>query len=90
LKDGSSAKQTMGRMKKSSAAETSKTENQAAVDYQVFVSHATADKWIAKAICEHLEDAGAVTFATTATSRVATTSRRRSGGKSRNQEKWLY
>lgn len=30
--------------------------------YQVFVSHATADKWIAKVLCEKLEGAGAVTF----------------------------
>jgi hypothetical protein len=30
--------------------------------YQVFVSHATADKWIARVLCEKLEAAGAVTF----------------------------
>jgi len=30
--------------------------------YQVFVSHATADKWIAKALCEKIETTGAVTF----------------------------
>src|SRR5437868_5938888 len=30
--------------------------------YQVFVSHATADKWIATVICEKLEAAGAATF----------------------------
>jgi hypothetical protein len=30
--------------------------------YQVFVSHATADKWIAKVICEKIEDTGATTF----------------------------
>jgi hypothetical protein len=30
--------------------------------YQVFVSHATADKWLAKIICEKLESAGATTF----------------------------
>jgi hypothetical protein len=30
--------------------------------YQVFVSHATADKWIAKVLCEKLEAAGATTF----------------------------
>ena len=28
----------------------------------VFVSHATADKWIAKTICEKIDDAGASTF----------------------------
>ncbi len=30
--------------------------------YQVFVSHATADKWIAKVLCEKLEAVGALTF----------------------------
>jgi predicted nucleotide-binding protein len=30
--------------------------------YQVFVSHATADKWLAKTVCEKIEAAGAVTF----------------------------
>ncbi|MFH1370789.1 MAG: toll/interleukin-1 receptor domain-containing protein [Planctomycetota bacterium] len=30
--------------------------------YQVFVSHATADKWLAKVICEKIEAVGASTF----------------------------
>jgi TIR domain len=30
--------------------------------YQVFVSHATADKWIATTLCEKMELAGAATF----------------------------
>lgn len=30
--------------------------------YRVFVSHATADKWIARMLCEKLEAAGATTF----------------------------
>jgi TIR domain len=30
--------------------------------YQVFVSHATADKWLATIICHKLEEAGATTF----------------------------
>lgn len=30
--------------------------------YQVFVSHATADKWIARVVCEKLEECGATTF----------------------------
>ena len=30
--------------------------------YQVFISHATADKWIAKVLCEKLEAVGATTF----------------------------
>ena len=29
---------------------------------QVFVSHATADKWIAKTLCEKIETTGATTF----------------------------
>lgn len=39
--------------------ETSRRENLA---YSVFVSHATADKWIAKVICEMIEAVGAATF----------------------------
>ncbi|MEW4566347.1 toll/interleukin-1 receptor domain-containing protein [Tautonia sp. JC769] len=31
-------------------------------NYQVFVSHATADKWIARILCEKLESIGATTF----------------------------
>ena len=30
--------------------------------YQVFVSHATADKWLAKTLCEKIEHTGATTF----------------------------
>jgi hypothetical protein len=30
--------------------------------YQVFISHATADKWIAKTLCEKIENTGATTF----------------------------
>jgi hypothetical protein len=30
--------------------------------YQVFISHATADKWLAKVLCEKIEAAGATTF----------------------------
>ena len=30
--------------------------------YQVFVSHASADKWIATTICEKIEQTGATTF----------------------------
>jgi len=30
--------------------------------YQVFVSHATADKWLATTLCEKIEQAGAATF----------------------------
>ena len=31
-------------------------------DYQVFVSHATADKWLATTLCEKIEESGATTF----------------------------
>jgi hypothetical protein len=30
--------------------------------YQVFISHATADKWLAKVLCEKIEAVGATTF----------------------------
>jgi hypothetical protein len=30
--------------------------------YQVFVSHATADKWLAKTICDKIEGTGATIF----------------------------
>ena len=30
--------------------------------YRVFVSHATADKWLAKTLCEKIENTGTVTF----------------------------
>ena len=30
--------------------------------YRVFISHATADKWVARVICEKLDALGAVTF----------------------------
>ena len=30
--------------------------------YLVFVSHATPDKWLAKTICEKIEQSGAATF----------------------------
>lgn len=31
-------------------------------NYQVFISHATADKWVAKVICDKIESVGATTF----------------------------
>ncbi len=34
----------------------------AAKPYQVFLSHATADKWLAKTLCEKIEATGATTF----------------------------
>jgi hypothetical protein len=38
------------------------TPNSKSSSYQVFVSHATADKWLATAICEKIESTGATTF----------------------------
>jgi hypothetical protein len=36
--------------------------SQAGAPYQVFISHATADKWLARTLCERLEGVGATTF----------------------------
>lgn len=41
--------------KKAAASQTPKP-------YQVFVSHATADKWLAKTLCEKIESMGATSF----------------------------
>ena len=38
------------------------TKHKTASKYQVFVSHATSDKWLAKVICEKIEGVGASTF----------------------------
>jgi hypothetical protein len=38
------------------------TRKVAGKPYQVFVSHATADKWLARVVCEKIEEAGASTF----------------------------
>jgi TIR domain len=37
-------------------------KNTNAKPYQIFVRHATADKWLAVTLCEKLEEAGATTF----------------------------
>lgn len=42
--------------------QASRRRARAGESYQVFVSHATADKWIAKRICEQLEAVGVSTF----------------------------
>ena len=39
-----------------------KDRNRKTRDYQVFLSHATADKWLAKTLCEKIEETGAKTF----------------------------
>jgi len=38
------------------------SQTKASGGYQVFVSHATADKWLAKMLCERIEQTGATTF----------------------------
>lgn len=40
----------------------SSTRVRARKSYQVFVSHATADKWLATTLCEKIESTGAATF----------------------------
>lgn len=47
-------------MKKKQTARKSKKSMTAA--YRVFVSHATADKWLATTFCEKIEQMGAATF----------------------------
>jgi len=44
------------------ARKTTSPEEPAARPYQVFISHATADKWIARTLCEKIEAVGATTF----------------------------
>src|SRR5581483_1618431 len=44
------------------AARKSRKPSKRTKPYQVFISHATADKWIARVLCEKIEEAGAVTF----------------------------
>ena len=39
-----------------------KTTKRKRKPYQVFISHATADKWIATTLCEKIEALGATTF----------------------------
>ena len=39
-----------------------KARSTAVTPYQVFISHATADKWLAIVLCEKIEAAGATTF----------------------------
>jgi hypothetical protein len=39
-----------------------KSKGQGAGGYQVFLSHATTDKWLAKTLCEKIEASGATTF----------------------------
>jgi hypothetical protein len=42
--------------------ERRKTQASSLAPYQVLVSHATADKWLAVALCDRIESAGATTF----------------------------
>lgn len=55
--------------------------------YQVFVSHATSDKWLAKAICEKIEATGAVTFRDDRDIHGGDDIRMRFGGRSSNRGK---
>jgi hypothetical protein len=41
---------------------TSKGGRRSSKNYVVFLSHATADKWLAKTLCEKIESVGAQTF----------------------------
>lgn len=41
---------------------TSKGGRRSSRKYMVFLSHATADKWLAKTLCEKIESVGAQTF----------------------------
>lgn len=43
-------------------AKKAKRSASSADSYQVFVSHATSDKWLATTICEKIEETGATTF----------------------------
>jgi predicted nucleotide-binding protein len=49
-------------MAKKKRASRKGTKNFAGKPYQVFVSHATADKWLARTVCEKIEETGASTF----------------------------
>ena len=51
----------MGRAEKSERGGTAKKKGKDSA-YLVFVSHATADKWIAKRLCEEIEAVGAESF----------------------------
>jgi hypothetical protein len=44
------------------AKRSTKEGNRKTREYQVFLSHATADKWLAKTLCEKIEETGATTF----------------------------
>ena len=52
----------MGAMAKSRKKTQARPRRNARSRYQVFVSHATADKWMAKVLCEKIEQTGAATF----------------------------
>lgn len=56
------AKQKRPRARPPQPAVAAGAKANSAGDYLIFVSHATADKWVAKIICEKLEAAGAKTF----------------------------
>jgi hypothetical protein len=43
-------------------AKKKRSRRSSARPYQVFVSHATADKWVAKVLCERIESTGVSSF----------------------------
>jgi hypothetical protein len=49
-------------MPRSAKTLTAPTAKQRIATHRVFVSHATADKWLARTLCEKIESAGATTF----------------------------
>lgn len=52
----------MAKKKPRATASKTKAKRRTRPKYQVFVSHATADKWLATTICEKIEATGATTF----------------------------
>lgn len=48
--------------KRKTAKKTATKRSRRKPDYQVFVSHATADKWIATTFCEKIDATGATSF----------------------------
>jgi hypothetical protein len=48
--------------KRSGKSKSSQVTRRPSVPYQVFISHATADKWLAITLCEKIESVGVQTF----------------------------
>jgi hypothetical protein len=56
------AKRKTKKVNSTRAGTSAKRQSRTKPDYQVFVSHATADKWIATTFCEKIDATGATTF----------------------------